>query len=62
MLPKGSIDTAKELVILAIVKGVIERRGAWYFYKSEQIAQGQENLIQKIREDEELFGDIVSKL
>ena len=62
MLPNGSIDTAKELVILAIVKGVIERRGAWYFYKSEQIAQGQENLIQKIREDEELFGDIVNKL
>ena len=45
MLPKGSIDTAKELVLLAVLKGVIERRGAWYYFNGTQIAQGQDNVI-----------------
>lgn len=61
-LPRGTIDTAKELVVSAIVKGIIERRGAWYFYEGEQVAQGQDNLIEKIRNDKELFLEIVSKL
>ena len=62
MLPKGTIDTAKELVVLAVVKGVVERRGAWYFYNGVQVAQGQDNLIQKLREDREMFLEIVGKL
>lgn len=61
-LPRGTIDTAKELVVSAIVKGIIERRGPWYFYAGAQLAQGQDNLIEKIRKDKELFLEIVSKL
>lgn len=60
-LPRGTIDTAKELVVSAIVKGIIERRGPWYFYAGTQLAQGQDNLIEKIRNDKELFLEIVSK-
>ena len=59
---EGTIDTAKELVVLAVVKGVVERRGAWYFYNGVQVAQGQDNLIQKLREDREMFLEIVGKL
>ena len=62
MLPKGTIDTAKELVVLAVVKGVVERRGAWFYFNGENIAQGQDNLIQKLREDREMFLEIVGKL
>ncbi len=62
LLPRGSIDTAKELVILAMQKGIIERRGAWFYYNGEQLAQGQEKTIEAIRGSEELFGEIVSKL
>ena len=62
LLPRGSIDTAKELVILAMVKGIIERRGAWYYYNNEQLAQGQENAIELIRNNRELFIEIVGKL
>lgn len=62
MLPKGSIDTAKELVLLAVLKGVIERRGAWYYFNGSQIAQGQDNVIALLRENEELFAEVVSKL
>lgn len=62
MLPKGSIDTAKELVLLAVLKGVIERRGAWYYFNSQMLAQGQDNVIALLRENEELFAEVVSKL
>ncbi|MEE1071111.1 MAG: hypothetical protein U0L26_01770 [Cellulosilyticum sp.] len=62
MLPKGTIDTAKELVVLAVVKGVVERRGAWFYFNGENVAQGQDNLIQKLREDKEMFLEIVGKL
>lgn len=62
MLPKGSIDTAKELVLLAVLKGVIERRGAWYYFNGSQIAQGQDNVIALLRENEELFAEVVSRL
>ena len=62
MLPKGSIDTAKELVLLAVLKGIIERRGAWYYYQNRQLAQGQDNVISLLRENEELFAEIVSQL
>lgn len=61
-LPRGSIDTSKELVVLAVVKGVIERRGAWYFFNGEQLAQGQDNLIDRIRNDEKLFSEIVGRI
>lgn len=62
LLPRGTIDTAKELVVLAMLKGVIERRGAWYFYNDEKLAQGQDNAIEFIRNNKELFLEIVGKL
>lgn len=62
MLPKGSIDTAKELVLLAVLKGVIERRGAYYYFNSQMLAQGQDNVISLLRENEKLFSEIVEKL
>ena len=45
-----------------MVKGIIERRGAWYYYNNEQLAQGQENAIELIRNNRELFIEIVGKL
>lgn len=62
LIPRGCIDTAKELISLAIQKGIVERRGAWYFYEGNQISQGQDNLIEKVRNDVNLFEEIVGKL
>lgn len=62
LLPRGTIDTAKELVVSAMVKGLIERRGAYYYYDGRQLAQGQDNTIAMIRNDQELFLEIVGKL
>lgn len=62
LLPKGSIDTAKELVVLAVLKGIIERKGAWYYYNSQMLAQGQDNLIALLRENQDLFAEIIEAL
>ncbi len=50
---KGEIDFAKEIAALAVVKGLIERKGAWYQYKDNKW-QGMESVIEAIREDIDL--------
>ena len=45
-----------------MVNGIIERRGAWFYYQGNQLAQGQDNTIEVIRNDQELFLEIVGKL
>lgn len=56
--PAGNIDTAKELIILAIIYGIIDCRGSWFYYNGNQLAQGKESVIELIRSDEELFTEI----
>lgn len=62
LLPKGSIDTAKELVVLAVIKGIIERRGSWFYFHGNQLAQGQDNLIALLRENQDLFAEVIEAL
>ena len=54
-VPAGHFDTAKELIILSIVYGVVEKRGSWFYYNGEQLAQGTDKVIEYIRGNEELF-------
>lgn len=62
-IAKGEIDFAKEIAALAVVKGLIERKGAWYQYKDNKW-QGMESVIESIREDidlkEELQNEVLS--
>jgi recombination protein RecA len=62
VVPKGSIDVAKDLIKQAIAYGIIERRGAWFYYNENQIAQGKDNAIELIRNDEKLFEEIKAKV
>ena len=55
--PAGEYDFAKEVVSLAVVKGVIERKGGWYYY-GEKKWQGIESVISSIREEIELKEEI----
>lgn len=61
-LPKGSIDTAKELIFQAMLKGIVQRRGAYYYYNAEQVAQGQEGVIQYFRNNQDAFVELMNKL
>lgn len=54
----GEIDNEFSLMQLAIDCGVIERRGAWYFYNGDQLAQGKDALMLLLKDNVELF-DII---
>ncbi|MCG8368839.1 MAG: DNA recombination/repair protein RecA, partial [Pseudanabaenales cyanobacterium] len=40
------LDVAEEM-------GVVTRRGAWYSYEGDNIVQGRDNTIQRLKEDPE---------
>ena len=47
-----------DLVSFAIQMGVVDKSGAWYSYGGKTVAQGENNLIELLRVDRELFGKI----
>jgi recombination protein RecA len=49
----GEYDFAKEVAALAVVKGIVTRKGGW-FYFDERKWQGIESVIDSIREEIEL--------
>ena len=56
----GEFDFAKEVASLAVVKGIIERKGGWYYY-GERKWQGIEPVIASIREEIDLK-EVIQKL
>jgi recombination protein RecA len=57
----GEYDFAKEVASLAVVKGIIERKGGWYYY-GERKWQGIEPVIASIREEIELKEELEKKV
>lgn len=56
-IDRGHIDTGKEIVALAILHGLIERRGGWYYY-GDRKWQGTESLLESLREEIDLSEEI----
>ena len=52
------ISREGDLLDLGVDKGMVEKSGAWYSYKSERIGQGRENAKQFLKENK----DITTKL
>jgi recombination protein RecA len=50
------------LVDLAEQTGVITRKGAWYSYNGDNIAQGRDNSIKYLEDNSELIKDIEQKV
>lgn len=57
----GDYDTAKEVVAMSIVKDVVDRRGGWIYY-GERKWNGQEALVNSLREEVELFEELRNKV
>jgi recombination protein RecA len=53
----GSYDTGKEIVSLAILNGIVDRRGGWMYYKDRKW-QGAQALIDSLREELDLSTEI----
>lgn len=61
--PKIGIDNDAELIDLAVDYDVIEKSGSWFKYGDGKISvQGRPSLIELLREDRELFGEVKEKL
>lgn len=57
----GDYDTAKEIAAMSIVKGIVDRKGGWIYY-GERKWQGQEALVNSIREEVDLFEELREKV
>ena len=53
------ISKATELLDKAVELGIIHRAGAWYEYKGNKIAQGKETAKAYLKENEDVFGEIM---
>lgn len=53
LLDPGAYDYAKEVVTLAAFHGVVERKGAWFYYEDRKW-QGAASLLESIREEVDL--------
>ena len=57
----GDFDTAKEVAAMAIVKQIVDRKGGWIYY-GERKWQGQEALVNSIREEVDFFEELREKV
>ncbi|MCS7317164.1 MAG: recombinase RecA [Candidatus Dojkabacteria bacterium] len=56
------IDKISSLIDTAIKYGVIEKSGAWFKYKSENLGQGKESVKDMIKNDKKLLQDVWSEV
>lgn len=57
----GDYDKAKEVAAMAIVKQIVDRKGGWIYY-GERKWQGQEALVNSIREEVDFFEELREKV
>lgn len=57
----GDYDTAKEVAAMSIVKGIVDRKGGWIYY-GDRKWQGQEALVNSIREEVDFFEELRDKV
>jgi recombination protein RecA len=57
----GDYDTSKEVAAMAIVKQIVDRKGGWIYY-GERKWQGQENLVNSLREEPDFFEELRDKV
>ncbi|CAB4137780.1 RecA RecA/RadA recombinase [uncultured Caudovirales phage] len=57
----GDYDVAKEVAAMAIVKQIVDRKGGWIYY-GERKWQGQEALVNSLREEVDFFDELRDKV
>lgn len=46
------------IIDLADEMGILKRRGSWYSYKEENVAQGRDNLVVYLKENPEILAEV----
>jgi len=55
------ISTTGDLLDVAVQMGVVEKSGAWYSFEKERIGQGRENVKVFLKENPDIFDQIMEK-
>jgi len=58
LIYKKGYDREWEVLEMAGSLGIIEKTGAWFKYKGENIAQGEMNAVSYIKENEDVYNEI----
>lgn len=56
------ISKLGELVDMAVMKGIINKSGAWFSYKDEKIGQGRENVKAYLSEHQDIYDEIFKQV
>ena len=56
------ISTEGEIVELAETNGIINKSGAWFSYGDTRMGQGRENAKQFLRDNPDVFAEIITKV
>lgn len=56
------IDKYGELVDLAVEYEILKKSGSWFSYNDIKVGQGRDFVVQRMREDQEFYAEILSKL
>jgi recombination protein RecA len=57
----GDYDVPKEIAAMAIVKEIVDRKGGWIYY-GDRKWQGQENLVNSIREEVDFMEELRNRV
>lgn len=56
------IDDLRSIVEIAVSHNIIKKSGGWYMYGEALKFQGTDQLVRKVRSDDALFADLISKV
>lgn len=56
------VDVESEILDLALERSIIRQNGSWYSYNGNNIAQGEANLTQMLRDNPEFKQEIIQRL
>lgn len=56
------IDQGIEVLREAVEQEIVKKAGAWYSYKDKNIAQGEANAAKYLRDNKDVFDEVVTKL
>jgi recombination protein RecA len=56
------VDREADTLSLAVASGIVEKKGAWYAYKSGNFAQGEEKAIEYLRTNPNILAEIEGQL
>jgi recombination protein RecA len=56
------ISWSGDLLDMAVEMGVMDKRGSYYYYEDENLAQGRENVKEFLRENRDLASDIEAEV